>query len=205
MNSFHTVEQAIAELKQGKMIILVDDVHRENEGDLVMAAQWVTPESINFMITQGRGLVCVPLSETKAKQLDLHPMVMHNSDTFRTAFTVSVDAVNTTTGISAHERALTIQQLALHDSKPHDFKRPGHIFPLIAKPGGVLTRPGHTEASIDLMRLASLNQAAIICEILNDDGTMARRSDLMKRAKEWNMVIITIESLKQYIQGGQYA
>jgi 3,4-dihydroxy 2-butanone 4-phosphate synthase/GTP cyclohydrolase II len=204
MNKFHSIEQALADLKLGKIIILVDDIHRENEGDFVMAAQFATPETINFMITHGRGLVCAPLNEAMATQLDLIPMVSHNSDTFRTAFTISVDALETTTGIAAHERAYTIQQLANPSSKPTHFKKPGHVFPLIAKAGGVLTRPGHTEASIDLMQLASLNPVAVICEILNADGSMARRPELLTLAQQWNMVMITIEDLKQYIQGGHH-
>lgn len=204
MNKFHSIEQALADLKLGKIIILVDDIHRENEGDFVMAAEFATPETINFMITHGRGLVCTPLNEAMATQLDLIPMVSHNSDTFRTAFTISVDALETTTGIAAHERAYTIQQLAKSSSKPAHFKKPGHVFPLIAKAGGVLTRPGHTEASIDLMQLASLKPVAVICEILNADGSMARRPELLTLAQQWNMVMITIEDLKHYIQGGHH-
>jgi 3,4-dihydroxy 2-butanone 4-phosphate synthase/GTP cyclohydrolase II len=204
MNKFNSIPQAIEQLKQGNIIIVVDDMHRENEGDFVMAAQFATAQHVNHMITHGRGLVCAPMHPTLAQQLRLTPMVDHNKDTFKTAFTVSVDALATTTGISANERALTLQQLANPKVKPTDFKRPGHIFPLIAKDGGVLARPGHTEASVDLMQLAKLNPVAVICEILNADGSMARRPALFELAKQSAMVIIAIEDLIHYIQGGHH-
>ena len=204
MNKFAPIPAALEQLKQGNMIIVVDDIHRENEGDFVMAAQFANAPSINFMITHGRGLVCAPVSETKARTLALHPMVERNKDTFKTAFTVSVDALATTTGISAAERAMTLQKLSQPESQEQDFKKPGHVFPLIAKAGGVLARPGHTEASIDLMNLAKLQPVAVICEILNVDGSMARRSDLFQLATTWNLVMISIDDLVQYIKGGHH-
>ena len=195
---FNTVEKAIEDIKQGKMVIVVDDEDRENEGDLVMAAEMATPEAINFMIRFGRGLVCVPLTAQRIEELDLPPMVAHNTDSHDTAFTVSVDARNTTTGISAFERALTIKKLIAPDAVPSDFTRPGHIFPLRAKEGGVLRRTGHTEAAIDLARLAGLYPAGVICEIVNEVGTMARVPQLMEYAQEHKMSIITIADLIQY-------
>ena len=195
---FNTVEKAIEDIKQGKMVIVVDDEDRENEGDLVMAAEMATPEAINFMIRFGRGLVCVPLTAQRIEELDLPPMVAHNTDSHDTAFTVSVDARNTTTGISAFERALTIKKLIAPDAAPTDFTRPGHIFPLRAKEGGVLRRTGHTEAAIDLARLSGLYPAGVICEIVNEDGTMARVPQLMEYAQEHKMSIITIADLIQY-------
>lgn len=195
---FNTVEEAIEDIKQGKMVIVVDDEDRENEGDLVMAAEMVTPEAINFMIRYGRGLVCVPLTAQRIEEIDLPPMVTHNTDSHDTAFTVSVDARNTTTGISAFERALTVKKLIAPDAVPFDFTRPGHIFPLRAKEGGVLRRTGHTEAALDLARLAGLYPAGVICEIVNEDGTMARVPQLMEYAHEHKMSIITIADLIQY-------
>jgi 3,4-dihydroxy 2-butanone 4-phosphate synthase/GTP cyclohydrolase II len=195
---FNNVEKAIEDIKQGKMVIVVDDEDRENEGDLVMAAEMATPEAINFMIRFGRGLVCVPLTAQRIEELDLPPMVAYNTDSHDTAFTVSVDARNTTTGISAFERALTIKKLIAPDAVPSDFTRPGHIFPLRAKEGGVLRRTGHTEAAIDLARLAGLYPAGVICEIVNEDGTMARVPQLMEYAQEHKMSIITIADLIQY-------
>jgi len=195
---FNAIEEAIEDIKQGKMVIVVDDEDRENEGDLVMAAEMVTPEAVNFMIRYGRGLVCVPLTAQRIEAIDLPPMVAHNTDSHETAFTVSVDARNTTTGISAFERALTIKKLIDPDAVPQDFTRPGHIFPLRAKEGGVLRRTGHTEAAIDLARLAGLYPAGVICEIINEDGTMARVSQLMEFAREHKLKIITIADLIQY-------
>ncbi|SEN20330.1 bifunctional 3,4-dihydroxy-2-butanone-4-phosphate synthase/GTP cyclohydrolase II [Lihuaxuella thermophila] len=195
---FHTIEEALADLKEGKMIIVVDDEDRENEGDLVALAEKATPEVINFMITHGRGLVCVPMTEERAKELDLPLMVHHNTDRHGTAFTVSVDAYTTTTGISAYERSETIQQLIDPQRGPEDFRRPGHIFPLVARPGGVLRRAGHTEAAVDLARLCDSYPAGVICEVINEDGTMARVPDLMKLAEKFDLKIITIQDLIHY-------
>ncbi|CEO33802.1 bifunctional 3,4-dihydroxy-2-butanone-4-phosphate synthase/GTP cyclohydrolase II [Paraclostridium sordellii] len=197
MFKFNTIEEALEDIKEGKIVIVVDDEDRENEGDLLMAAECVTPEAINFMATYGRGLICMPIDEKKAKVLNLHPMVENNTDNHETAFTVSIDHIDTTTGISAYERAFTIQKV-LEDSEPLDFRRPGHIFPLIAKPGGVLKRVGHTEAAIDLSRLAGLKPVGVICEIMSKDGTMARTTELMEFAKKHNLKIITIGDLVDY-------
>ena len=192
---FSTLQQAIQSLQKGKMIILVDDQHRENEGDFVMAAQFATEKNINFIITQGKGLVCAPVSEEVAKRLDLPFMVTSNTESFRTAFTVSIDAKTNTTGISAKERADTLILLANPSAKPQDFVRPGHMFPLIGKRGGVKERSGHTEASLALMQLAGLNPVAVICEIILPNGKMARRPDLLKLAKKLKMPILDISQL----------
>lgn len=197
MFKFNMIEEALEDIKEGKIVIVVDDEDRENEGDLLMAAECVTPEAINFMATYGRGLICMPIDEEKAKVLNLHPMVENNTDNHETAFTVSIDHIDTTTGISAYERAFTIQKV-LKDSEPLDFRRPGHIFPLIAKSGGVLKRVGHTEAAVDLSRLAGLESAGVICEIMSKDGTMARTTELMEFAKKHNLKIITIADLVDY-------
>lgn len=196
---FASPEEAINMIKEGRMIIVVDDEDRENEGDLLMAASKVTRESINFMTKYGRGLVCVPLTEEKAKQLELEPMVLHSTDPHGTAFTISVDAKEgTTTGISAEDRAITACLLASPEAKPSDFRRPGHMFPLIARKGGVLKRAGHTEAAVDLARLAGLEPVGVICEIMNDDGTMARLPQLIEFAKKFNLKIMTIKDLIRY-------
>ncbi|WP_270179114.1 bifunctional 3,4-dihydroxy-2-butanone-4-phosphate synthase/GTP cyclohydrolase II [Alkalihalobacillus sp. CinArs1] len=195
---FHTIEEAIYDLMQGKMVIVCDDEDRENEGDFIALADKVTPETINFMITVGRGLVCTPITEDRAKKLQLNPMVDHNTDSHGTAFTVSVDHVSTTTGISASERAATIKALIDDQSKPSDFNRPGHIFPLVAKDGGVLRRAGHTEAAIDLAKLAGSEPAGVICEIIKENGEMARVPDLAKLSKEHDMKMITIKDLIHY-------
>ncbi|HIW34425.1 MAG TPA: bifunctional 3,4-dihydroxy-2-butanone-4-phosphate synthase/GTP cyclohydrolase II [Candidatus Paenibacillus intestinavium] len=197
-DSFNSIESALEDLKQGKAIIVVDDEDRENEGDLIALAQFVTPEVVNFMITEARGLVCVPITEERAVTLDLPPMVKQNTDFHGTAFTVSVDHISTTTGISAHERAMTI--LALIDDKAisTDFRRPGHIFPLIARPGGVLQRAGHTEAGIDLAKLSGAKPAALICEIINEDGSMSRMDDLQVFKEKHQLKLITIKSLIEY-------
>jgi 3,4-dihydroxy 2-butanone 4-phosphate synthase/GTP cyclohydrolase II len=205
INVFASIKEAIDAIKSRKMIIVVDDVDRENEGDFFMAAQFATPQHINMMITLGKGLVCVPLTANKAKALALPLMTEATSDSFRTAFTISVDHHTSTTGISADERSTTIQALANKDAKPEHFKRPGHIFPLIGKEGGVLVRPGHTEAAIDLCLLASVEPVGVIVEILNEDGTMARRQDLVRLAASLKMPIITIEALIQYIKEHTYA
>lgn len=194
---FNSIEEAIEDIKNGKMIIVVDDEDRENEGDLVIAAEKATPEAVNFMIKYAKGLLCVPIEEEIADKLKLNPMVENNTDNHETAFTVSVDYKDTTTGISAYERALTINKIAESDNYS-DFRRPGHIFPLIAKKSGVLDRIGHTEASVDLAKLAGLKGCAAISEIIKDDGTMARRDDLFAFAKKHNLKMITIKDLINY-------
>ncbi|HAA89798.1 MAG: Riboflavin biosynthesis protein RibBA [Thermoanaerobacterales bacterium 50_218] len=195
---FNTVEEAIEEIRNGRMIIVVDDPDRENEGDLVMAAEKVTPEAINFMAKYGRGLICMPIIGERLDYLELYPMVPNNTDSMETAFTVSVDAASVTTGISAFERAQTIKTILDPKTKPEDLRRPGHVFPLRAKEGGVLRRAGHTEAAVDLARLAGLYPAGVICEIMNDDGTMARVPQLFQFAKKHGLKIITIADLIEY-------
>lgn len=198
MYKFNTIEDAIKDIKEGKIIIVIDNPDRENEGDLLMAAEKVTGESINFMAKYGRGLICMPVEEKRLKKLKIGPMVEKNTDNHETAFTVAIDHIDTTTGISAFERALTIQKVLDESSKPDEFRRPGHVFPLIAKKDGVLERNGHTEAAVDLPKLAGLKGAGVICEIMKDDGTMARTSDLIKFANEHNLKIITIKDLIEY-------
>ncbi len=195
---FNTIEEGIADIREGKMIIVVDDEDRENEGDLVVAAEKATPEVINFMATHARGLICVPTEGARLDQLDIKPMVTNNTDNHETAFTVSVDHRSCTTGISAHERAATIAALIAPDSTADDFRRPGHIFPLRYREGGVLRRAGHTEGSIDLARLAGLYPAAVICEIMSADGTMARVPELIEFARRHGLKIITIADLIEY-------
>ena len=196
----NTIEEGIEAIRQGKIIIVVDDADRENEGDFLAAAEKVTPEMINFMATHGRGLICVPLTEKRCKELGLHSMVTNNTDPMETAFTVSVDARGrgVTTGISATDRAQTVLSLIDVNTKPHDLARPGHIFPLIAKQGGVLRRTGHTEAAIDFARLAGFKPAGVIVEIMNDDGSMARLPQLLKVAKKFDIKIVSIEDLVAY-------
>ncbi len=195
-----TIEEAIEDIRKGKVVIVVDDEDRENEGDFLAAAEKVTPEMINFMATHGRGLICVPLPDSRCDELDLPPMVLQNTDPHHTAFTISVDLKGrgNTTGISAADRARTILALVDEKSKPEDFARPGHIFPLRARPGGVLRRTGHTEAAIDLARLAGLKPAGVIVEIMNEDGTMARLPQLLKIAERFDLKIISIEDLVAY-------
>jgi len=196
----NTIEEVIEEIRNGKVIIVVDDEDRENEGDFVAAAETVTPEMVNFMVTHGRGLVCVPITETRAKELDLKMMVEHNTVLHQTAFTVSVDlkGYGCTTGISVHDRAKTIKAITNENTKPEELGRPGHIFPLVAKKGGVLRRTGHTEAAIDLARLAGFKSMGILVEILNEDGSMARLPQLLEVAKKFNLKIISIENLVAY-------
>jgi len=196
----NTIEEAIEDIRQGKVIIVVDDEDRENEGDFLAAAEKVTPEMINFMATHGRGLICAPLTESRCKELGLHVMVSNNTDPMETAFTVSVDlrGNGVSTGISASDRAKTILSLVDSNTKPHDLARPGHIFPLIAKQGGVLRRTGHTEAAIDFARLAGFKSAGVIVEIMNEDGTMARLPQLVKVAKKFNLKLVSIEALVAY-------
>jgi len=196
---FSTIPEAIEAIKDGEMVILVDDEDRENEGDLMIAAEKVTPEVINFMATYGRGLICVAITEERARELDLNPMVVNNTAPFGTAFTVSIDArEGTSTGISASDRAVTILAVVNPDTAPSDLARPGHVFPIQAREGGVLVRTGQTEGSVDLARLAGLTPAAVICEIMNEDGTMARRSDLERFAKTHHLKIATIADLIKY-------
>jgi len=193
------VETALAAFRAGKMLIVTDSEDRENEGDLVLAADDTTPEAVNFMAKFGRGLICVPVTAGRAKELNLQPMVKRNEDVRRTAFTVSVDAKEkTSTGISAHDRQITIQKLADLAARAKDFMRPGHIFPLVARDGGVLVRAGHTEAAVDLCRLTGKRPVGVICEIMNSDGTMARMPDLIKFAREHKLPILTIEALIEY-------
>src|SRR6187401_1738019 len=193
---FDTIEEVVRDLAQGKIVIVTDDEDRENEGDLVMAAEKATPEAINFMAMHGRGLICVPVSNERAEQLGLQRMVAQNREMYSTDFTVSVDAARgVTTGISAHDRAATIQTIANPKSMPEDLVQPGHVFPLRAKDGGVLRRAGHTEAAIDLARMAGLQPAGVLCEILHDDGTMARLPELMEFRKKHGLRICTIQSL----------
>lgn len=199
MNKFNTIEEAIADYRQGKILIVVDDEDRENEGDLIMAATKVIPEKINFMATHGRGLICTPMTEERLEELELFPMVQRTTALHGTKFTVSVDAVkNTTTGISAHDRAQTIKVLIDPYTRPQDLARPGHIFPIKAEKGGVLSRAGHTEAVVDLARLSGLYPAGVLCEIMDDDGSMARVPKLMKMAQKHDLKIITIRDLIEY-------
>lgn len=201
---FDKIESAIDEIKQGHYVIVVDDEDRENEGDLIMAAEKVTPEAINFFAIHGRGLICVPMTTERLDVLKLHPMVEDNTAKLGTRFTVSVDAMHgTTTGISTQDRAATIKALVDPDSKPSDLARPGHIFPIQAAKGGVLARAGHTEAAVDLSKIAGLSPAGVLCEILDSDGTMARVPRLMEFAKEFNLKIITIMDLIAYRQKGE--
>ncbi|QIE58881.1 3,4-dihydroxy-2-butanone-4-phosphate synthase [Rasiella rasia] len=196
----NTIEEAIEDIKQGKVIIVVDDENRENEGDFLAAAELVTPETINFMATHGRGLICAPITETHCKELQLEMMTGNNTDPMETAFTISVDLKGhgVTTGISASDRAKTVKALIDPNTQPHDLSKPGHIFPLKAKDGGVLRRTGHTEAAIDFARLAGLKPAGVIVEIMNEDGTMARLPHLVNVAKRFNLKLVSIEDLVAY-------
>lgn len=196
----NTIEEAIADIKKGKVIIVVDDKDRENEGDFVAAAEMVTPEMINFMATHGRGLICAPLTESRCKELQLEMMVGNNTDPMETAFTISIDLKGNgvTTGISASDRAKTIQALIDPNTKPHDLSKPGHIFPLKAREGGVLRRTGHTEAAIDFARLAGHQPAGVIVEIMNEDGTMSRLPQLVEVAKRFDLKLVSIEDLVAY-------
>lgn len=195
---FNTIEEAIRDLREGKPVIVIDDENRENEGDFIALAEGVTPEVINFMAREGRGLICTPVDEEIAGRLHLNQMTSTNTDHHGTAFTISVDHTSAKTGISAFERAHTIKELVNPLSEPEDFKRPGHVFPLVAKPGGVLKRAGHTEAAVDLARLAGSTPAGVICEIMNEDGSMARVPDLKILAEKWGLSFITIEELIRF-------
>lgn len=198
MREYNTIEEALEELRQGRMILVTDDPDRENEGDLICAAEFATTENVNFMATHGKGLICMPMNEELGKKLMLPQMVSDNTDNHCTAFTVSIDHVDTTTGISAEERGYTARKCVEDDAKPQDFRRPGHMFPLIARIGGVLTREGHTEATVDLLRLAGLKQCGLCCEIMADDGTMMRTPSLWELADKYNLKFITIHDLQNY-------
>lgn len=198
MAVFHTIEEALEDLRRGKIILVTDDEDRENEGDFICAAQFATTENINFMATHGKGLICMPMSEEYVEKLKLPQMVENNTDNHETAFTVSIDHITTTTGISAVERSITALASVKEDAKPEDFRRPGHMFPLKAKKNGVLERNGHTEATVDLCRLAGLKECGLCCEIMREDGTMMRTEELSKLAQQYQMKFITIKNLQDY-------
>ncbi len=198
MSGFNTIEEALEDLRKGKLILVTDDEDRENEGDLICAAEFATTENVNFMATHAKGLICMPMSEQMISKLQIPQMVSKNTDNHETAFTVSIDHVNTTTGISAAERSLTALKCVEDGAKPEDFRRPGHMFPLLAKKNGVLERNGHTEATVDLMKLAGLKECGLCCEIMRDDGTMMRTPELMELAEKYNLKFITIKALQEY-------
>lgn len=198
MFEFNTVEEALEDLRNGKLILVTDDEDRENEGDLICAAEFATTENVNFMATHAKGLICMPMSEKLIRKLQIPQMVSNNTDNHETAFTVSIDHVDTTTGISAAERSITAMKCVDDNAKPEDFRRPGHMFPLLAKPNGVLERNGHTEATVDLMKLAGLKECGLCCEIMKEDGTMMRQPELIEMAKKYNLTFITIKALQEY-------
>ncbi len=198
MFEFNTIEEALDDLRQGKVILCTDDPDRENEGDFICAAEFATTENVNFMAVHGKGLICMPMNIDLCKKLQFPQMVIENTDNHETAFTVSIDHVDTTTGISAEERGLTARKVVDPDAKPTDFRRPGHMFPLMAKPNGVLERNGHTEATVDLMRLAGLSECGLCCEIMRDDGTMMRTPELIELAKKFDLKFISIKALQEY-------
>lgn len=198
MFKYNTVEEALEALRHGEIILVTDDENRENEGDMICAAEFATTENVNFMAMHAKGLICMPMSSDICRKLQLPQMVSNNTDNHCTAFTVSIDHVNTTTGISAAERGLTARMAVSDDAKPDDFRRPGHMFPLTSRAGGVLERNGHTEATVDLMRLAGLKECGLCCEIMRDDGTMMRSDELQKKAEEWNLKFITIKAIQEY-------
>lgn len=198
MFQFNTIEEALEALRAGRIILVTDDPDRENEGDFVCAAQFATTENINFMATHGKGLICMPMSEEFVRRLQIPQMVSSNTDNHETAFTVSIDHISTTTGISAAERSVTAMKCVEEDARPQDFRRPGHMFPLLARKNGVLERNGHTEATVDLCRLAGLKACGLCCEIMREDGTMMRTPELISLARQWNMPFITIRDLQNY-------
>lgn len=198
MFKFNTVEEALEELRQGRIILVTDDENRENEGDFICAAESATTENVNFMSTHAKGLICMPMSAALCQKLHLPQMVSDNTDNHETAFTVSIDYIGTTTGISAVERSMTAMRCAADDARPEDFRKPGHMFPLLAKKNGVLERNGHTEATVDLMRLAGLKECGLCCEIMKDDGTMMRTPQLIELAQKWNLKFITIAAIQDY-------
>ncbi|MGH2103373.1 3,4-dihydroxy-2-butanone-4-phosphate synthase, partial [Aerococcus urinaeequi] len=193
---FSTIEDALAALQAGQIIMVLDDENRENEGDLICAAEFATTANINFMATHAKGLICQPMSQEVASRLNLSPMVEDNTDPHTTAFTVSIDHKETSTGVSAIERGLTMREAANPNSQPSDFNRPGHVLPLVAKENGVLERNGHTEATVDLMKLAGLNPVGVCVEIMREDGTMMRQAELLEQAEKWQMPVITIKGLQ---------
>ena len=203
MAAFNTIEEALEDLRRGKIILVTDDEDRENEGDFICAAQFATTENINFMATHGKGLICMPMSEEYVEKLKLPQMVENNTDNHETAFTVSIDHLTTTTGISAVERSITALACVKKDAKPEDLRRPGHMFPLKAKKNGVLERNGHTEATVDLCRLAGLKECGLCCEIMREDGTMMRTEELSKLAQQYQMKFITIKDLQDYRKRNQ--
>ena len=203
MATFDTIEEALEDLTRGKIILVTDDEDRENEGDFICAAQFASTENINFMATHGKGLICMPMSEEYVEKLKLPQMVENNTDNHETAFTVSIDHITTTTGISAVERSITALACVKKDAKPEDFRRPGHMFPLKAKKNGVLERNGHTEATVDLCRLAGLKECGLCCEIMREDGTMMRTEELSKLAQQYQMKFITIKDLQDYRKRNQ--
>ena len=198
MPSFQTIEEGLEALKKGGLVLVTDDPDRENEGDLICAAQYATTENVNFMATYGKGLICMPMTEEYVKKLQIPQMVSQNTDNHETAFTVSIDHVSTTTGISAAERSVTAMKCVEEGTKPEDFRRPGHMFPLLAKKNGVLERNGHTEATVDLLRLAGLKTCGLCCEIMREDGTMMRTSELAQMAEKWRIPFLTIKDLQDY-------
>lgn len=198
MFEYNTIEEAVQALRNGEIILVTDDENRENEADMICAAEFATTENVNFMATHAKGLICMPMSQELCKKLYLPQMVSENTDNHCTAFTVSIDHVNTTTGISAEERGFTARMAVSDDAKPSDFRRPGHMFPLTAKNNGVLERDGHTEATVDLMKIAGLKECGLCCEVMRDDGTMMRTGEIQKKAKEWGLKFITIQAIKDY-------
>lgn len=195
---YHTIEEALEELRAGRIILVTDDPDRENEGDMICAAEFATQENINFMATHAKGLICTPMSAALAEKLGFPQMVSENTDNHSTAFTVSVDYVETTTGISAEERALTMRKCVEDSVRPEEFRRPGHVFPLVSRKGGVLVRNGHTEATVDMMRLAGLKECGVCCEVMEEDGTMMRTPNLWKLAEKYGLKFITIKELQDY-------
>ncbi|MBQ6992897.1 MAG: bifunctional 3,4-dihydroxy-2-butanone-4-phosphate synthase/GTP cyclohydrolase II [Lachnospiraceae bacterium] len=198
MFTYNTIDEALEALRQGQIILVTDDDDRENEGDFICAAEFATTENINFMATHGKGLICMPMSAEFVQKLQIPQMVSHNTDNHETAFTISIDHVDTTTGISAAERSITAMKCVEEGAKPEDFRRPGHMFPLLAKKNGVLERNGHTEATVDLCRLAGLKACGLCCEIMKEDGTMMRTGELIELAQKWNLKFITIKDLQAY-------
>ena len=196
--NFNTIPEALQDLKQGKIILVTDDPDRENEGDFICAAEFATTENINFMATHGKGLICMPMSEAFVQKLQFPQMVQHNTDNHETAFTVSIDHISTSTGISAAERSITAMACVDDHAKAEDFRRPGHMFPLLAKKNGVLERNGHTEATVDLCRLAGLKECGLCCEIMREDGTMMRSEELFAMAEQWGLAMISIKQLQEY-------
>lgn len=198
MFQYNTIEEALEALRNGEIILVTDNEDRENEGDFICAAEFATTANVNFMATHGKGLICMPMGESIVRKLQIPQMVTHNTDNHETAFTVSIDHVETTTGISAAERSMTALRCVEDDAKPEDFRRPGHMFPLLAKKNGVLEREGHTEATVDLMRLAGLKECGLCCEIMREDGTMMRTPELIELAQKWGLKFITIKALQDY-------